>query len=212
MLDWADDIGELADALDIDRFAVVGTSSGGPYALACAVKLPARVSGVGLASTVVPLDEVAPAREDLEAKERELVRLARHDPLQAVKAVSEGAGWLLEKPEMFLEFPRPDPDQRMLEDAEVRAMYLEQIVEAVRPGLDGYGWDEVVERNPWGFRLADVKTVVYLCHGDQDPYIPRSHVEVMVSRIADCQTTFYADEAHGLIVSRWREILATVTP
>lgn len=212
MLDWADDVAELADALDIDRFGVVGTSSGGPYALACAVKLPARVSGVGLASTVVPLDEVAPALEDLEEKERELVRLARHDPIQAVKAVAEGAGWLLESPEMFLDFPRPEPDQKMLADTEVRAMYLEAIREAVRPGLDGYGWDEVVERNPWGFSLAEVKAEVYLWHGDQDPYIPRSHVEVMASRIADCQTTFYADEAHGLIVTRWREILATVTP
>jgi pimeloyl-ACP methyl ester carboxylesterase len=184
MLNWPDDVAELAHALDIDRFAVVGTSSGGPYALACAVKLPARVSRVGLASTVVPWDEVAPARDNLEEKGRELVKLARHDPLQALKAVTEGAGWLLESPEMFLDFPRPEPDRMMLADPEVRAMYLEAIREAVRPGLDGYGWDEVVERNPWGFSLGDVKAEVYLWHGDQDPYIPRSHVEVMVSRIA----------------------------
>ena len=211
MLDWADDVAELADALDIDHFTAVGTSSGGPYALVCAVKLPAHVSRVALVSTVVPLDEVPTAWEELDEKEHELVELARHDPTQAVKAVAEGAGWLLERPEMFLEFPRPDPDQKLLEDPEVRAMYLEQIIEAVRPGLDGYGWDEVVERNPWGFRLADVKAEVYLWHGDQDPYIPRSHVEVMGSLIANCQTTFYQDEAHGLIVARWREILATLT-
>jgi pimeloyl-ACP methyl ester carboxylesterase len=211
MLDWADDVAELADALDIHRFTAVGASSGGPYALACAVKLPAHVPRVGLVSTAVPLDEVPAAWEELDEKERELVELARHDPPQAVKAVAEGAGWLLERPEMFLEFPRPDPDQKMLEDPEARAMYLEQIVEAVRPGLDGYGWDEVMERNPWGFGLADVKAEVYLWHGDQDPYIPRSHVKGMGSQIENCQTTFYPDEAHGLIVTRWREILASLT-
>jgi pimeloyl-ACP methyl ester carboxylesterase len=211
MLDWADDVTELVDALEIDRFTAVGTSSGGPYALACAVKVPARVRPVGLVSTTVPLDEVPSALEELDEKERELVELARHDPTQAVKAVAEGAGWLLERPQMFLDFPRPEPDQRMLEDPEVRAMYLDQLLEAVRPGLEGYGWDEVVERNPWGFRLAAVKAEVYLWHGDQDPYIPRSHVEVMGSQIANCQTTFYPDEAHGLIVTRWREILATLT-
>jgi pimeloyl-ACP methyl ester carboxylesterase len=210
MLDWADDVAELADALKIDRFAVVGTSSGGPYALACAVNLPARVRRVGLVSTTVPLDEVPAAWEDLDQKERELVELSRNEPTRAVKAVTEGAGWLLERPEMFLDFPRPEPDQRMLEDPEARAMYLDQILEAVRPGLEGYGWDEVLERNPWGFRLADVKGEVYLWHGDQDPYIPRSHVEAMARQIADCQTTFYPDEAHGLIVTRWREILATL--
>jgi pimeloyl-ACP methyl ester carboxylesterase len=211
MLDWADDVTELVDALEIDHFTAVGTSSGGPYALACAVKLPARVRPVGLVSTTVPLDEVPAALEELDEKERELVELARHDPTQAVKAVAEGAAWLLESPQMFLDFPRPEPDQRMLEDPEVRAMYLDQLLEAVRPGLEGYGWDEVVERNPWGFRLADMKAEVYLWHGDQDPYIPRSHVEVMGSQIANCQTTFYPDEAHGLLVTRWREILATLT-
>jgi pimeloyl-ACP methyl ester carboxylesterase len=211
MLDWADDVAELADALYINSFTAVGTSSGGPYALACAVKLPARVPRVGLVSTAVPLDEVPAAWEDADEKERELVELARHDPTQAVKTVVEGAAWLLERPEMFLDFPRPEPDQKLLKDSEVRAMYLEQIRESVRPGLEGYGWDEVVERRPWGFRLIDVQAEVHLWHGDQDPYIPRSHVEVMSSQIANCHTTFHPDEAHGLIVSRWREILATVT-
>jgi pimeloyl-ACP methyl ester carboxylesterase len=211
MLDWAGDVAELADALEINRFAVVGTSSGGPYALACAVSLPARVRRVGLASTTVPLDEVPSAWEELDEKGRELVQLARDDPAEGVKAVVAGAGWLLEKPEMFLDFPRPEPDQRILEDPEVRAMYLQQILEAVRAGLEGYGWDEVVERNPWGFRLADVKAEVYLWHGDQDPYIPPSHVEAMANQIANCRTRFYPDEAHSLIVTRWREILAALT-
>src|SRR5258706_15083022 len=37
VLDWAFDVGEVADALGIDRFPVVGWSSGGQFALACAV-------------------------------------------------------------------------------------------------------------------------------------------------------------------------------
>ncbi len=34
LLDWPDDVIELADHLHIDHFAVVGVSGGGPYALA----------------------------------------------------------------------------------------------------------------------------------------------------------------------------------
>ena len=36
ILDWPDDIAELANSLGIARFAVAGFSGGGPYALACA--------------------------------------------------------------------------------------------------------------------------------------------------------------------------------
>ena len=35
ILDWPDDVVELADYLQIDRFAVVGFCSGGPYVFAC---------------------------------------------------------------------------------------------------------------------------------------------------------------------------------
>ncbi len=44
LLDWPDGVVELADNLPLDRFAVVGFSGGGPYALACAYKIPHRLT------------------------------------------------------------------------------------------------------------------------------------------------------------------------
>ena len=49
LLGWADDVQALADRLGLDRFAMVGWSAGGGYALACAVRMPGRISAVGLA-------------------------------------------------------------------------------------------------------------------------------------------------------------------
>lgn len=43
-LDWAQDVAELADHLGIERFAVLGYSSGGPYAAVVAHQLPGRVT------------------------------------------------------------------------------------------------------------------------------------------------------------------------
>lgn len=43
-LNWADDVAELADQLGIERFAVLGYSSGGPYAAVVAHQLPERVA------------------------------------------------------------------------------------------------------------------------------------------------------------------------
>src|SRR5690349_17755133 len=53
--DWADDAAVVADRLGHDRFASVGLSGGGPYALACAHEMPERVAVVGLLGSVCPV-------------------------------------------------------------------------------------------------------------------------------------------------------------
>ena len=50
LLNWADDASDLADALHTQRFAVCGFSFGGPYARACAYKMPDRIMCAGLIS------------------------------------------------------------------------------------------------------------------------------------------------------------------
>src|SRR5512136_1482675 len=42
-LDWPGDIAQLADHLNMEKFAVMGHSAGGPYVAACAYALPQRV-------------------------------------------------------------------------------------------------------------------------------------------------------------------------
>ena len=46
--DFAADIKELADHLGLESFLVIGHSSGGPCALACAAYMPNRVKAVGI--------------------------------------------------------------------------------------------------------------------------------------------------------------------
>ena len=54
LLDWPDDVVEVADQLRIGRFAVEGISAGGAYALACTYKYPDRLTACGLISTLPP--------------------------------------------------------------------------------------------------------------------------------------------------------------
>jgi pimeloyl-ACP methyl ester carboxylesterase len=53
--DWPTDITPLADHLGLTQFAVLGYSGGGPYALACALKIPERLTPVGIVSGTAPI-------------------------------------------------------------------------------------------------------------------------------------------------------------
>jgi pimeloyl-ACP methyl ester carboxylesterase len=46
--DWPADVIALADDLGVARFAVLGYSGGGPYAASCALKIPERLTRVGI--------------------------------------------------------------------------------------------------------------------------------------------------------------------
>src|SRR5215212_5972055 len=111
----ADYVSCVADALGVDRFAVVG-HSGGPHALACGVLLPERVLGVVSVAGMAPfgaegLDFFAgmsdsgvaslrAAAEGRAAKERYEASGAEHDPEMFTPedhaALSGAWSWLLE--------------------------------------------------------------------------------------------------------------------
>ena len=68
----ARDVGELASGLGIEEFAVLGVSGGGPFALATAAALPARVRRVLIAASPGPVHLLAPQHlepDDVQALE-----------------------------------------------------------------------------------------------------------------------------------------------
>jgi len=95
ILDWPTDVEQLAESLGLSRLPVVAHSSGGPYALACAVRLPDRVTRIALVSCVVPIDEVPAAVAGLDDGDRSLVELARRSPEEAAAAIATGGGCTL---------------------------------------------------------------------------------------------------------------------
>lgn len=51
---WPNDIRELSDHLEIEKFHLFAPSGGGPYALACAWKIPERLKSIGIFGSVGP--------------------------------------------------------------------------------------------------------------------------------------------------------------
>jgi len=79
LLDWADDVGELADILGINRFGVLGFSGGSPYAIACAYRMPERLIATIVVNGLDPLT-IPNAMDGLSLQHRFVFHLARRAP------------------------------------------------------------------------------------------------------------------------------------
>lgn len=212
LLDWPDDVVELADALGIDRFVAAGVSGGGPYAAACAFKIPQRLVRVGIISGLGPFDQPA-AAEGMGPAGRLLFGVARRAPW-----LMHGPAWLLAQgvrhfPDRFMaltERALPASDRAILSRPDVRRAFLEDAAEAFRAGPRGAAWDAVLYGRPWGFRLQDIAVPVYLWHGEADTEVPVSMGRYQANAIPNCQATFFLGEGHFLVVDRIEEILGAL--
>jgi len=128
---WVDDLAALADHLGVARFCVAGHSSGGPYALAAAAKLPDRVLACAAISSDPPYNH---------PHVPEFVRTSDSMSL-------EGKGG----------FYGVDPTVKV---AGWRASSLKTgnatKVHAWKQGELGFVADFTLERLPWSFKIEDI--------------------------------------------------------
>jgi pimeloyl-ACP methyl ester carboxylesterase len=218
--DWPSDVVELADALRVDRFGVVGLSAGGVYAAACAALIPARLTGVGLVSSrhlsQLNVVENPIAYEELEADDRRVFELAQQDPDAAAHAAAEeNREWvqkLWEQPATALEnYKTPPGDRWLLEDEERRGPFFEAARESVRQGPEAFAWELIDGWLPWGFRVAEIATEVHVWHGEQDPIVERRHIDFIVETLPNARLIVWDDSGHLGIARHWDEILEAVT-
>jgi pimeloyl-ACP methyl ester carboxylesterase len=209
IVDWASDVGELAAATKLDRFAVVAWSGGAPYALAVANTLRERVERVVLVAPVAPLAGTS-AVTDLSPALRRRVRVARVAPWLVGLSAARDVRAFARDPERALErafADAPACDRAVLADDAIRRMYLESRAEAYRQGPRPVLQDALLYLRPWGFDLGSVETPVRIFHGMLDETIAPSHGRALASLLPASEATFVDGEGHMLCLTRWDDVL-----
>ncbi len=199
LLDWPDDVAALADALDLERFHLLGVSGGGPYALACAHRLSARLDGVALVCPLGPLERAAnlwamrwPAIFSFTSI-RTLPFFARslyrYGVVPFVHTHPQSAYNLMLS-------MAPPADHRVLSRPAVRETILASLVESVRAGADGVLDEMALYAAPWGFLPEEVKMPIQLWHGTADNTVPMRQSRELAMRLPDCSVRFIENEGH----------------
>ena len=198
LADWPGDVAELADALGLEQFAVAGFSGGGPYALACARRIPVRVRACGVIAGVGHTGRLLTFLSMwVPWLALPVMRRLFRDEARALKSLRQTArSWI-------------EPDRKALALPGVGAIMAASLVEALTQGARGAAYDGVVLGRPWGFAPEEIGTpALYLWHGELDNQVPAAMGREVAGRLTHCQATYYPDEGHiSLIVNRARDIV-----
>ena len=211
LLDWPDDVIELADALGIDRFAAIGLSGGGPHLLACAYKIPQRLTRAIVVSGLAPVHWQG-STQGMDLPSRVAVTLVKHAPEWLIGAA---LGLTVRKtaqdPEHAVKnIPAslPQADKDVFARPDMQAMDRVDLVEAYRQGVRGVAREISILLHPWGFRLEDIRVPVNLWHGEEDTAVPLNMGKYIACTIPHCEATFIAGQGHMMLFNYWREILS----
>ena len=195
----AADTRAVADALGVDRFAVLGASGGGPHALACAAAMPGRVLGAVSIAGLAPFsaenlawfDGMAPAGEaELRAATAGPAVLAEHLTTAAFD------------PEIFT-----PADHMAL--AGIWSWLGDVAGQAVQGGIDGMVDDDLAYVGPWGFDPAQLSVPVLFVHGEKDRIVPAAHSMWLANRVPEAELRLRPQAGHisvlaeGVAAMKW---------
>ena len=204
----------LADQLGVDRFATLGFSGGGPFALSTGAVGGGRVTRIGIASGAGPFQEVPGALEDLSEFDTEALALLPDKVAEAAAAFASGFGPLRVATRKGEEAIRIDfapflsaRDQELFSDSAVSRPFIASIREGLRRGADGGGWDNVAWVGAWDFDVATVEQEVLLWYGDEDLMAPPAHGYWLNEHLPRARLVLRPNEGHLGIFEHLGEML-----
>ena len=212
LIDWPQDVCQLADALGIGQFYVEGYSAGGPHALACAHQLPERVIAGAVYGCVAPMHRPG-AYQGLPFFNQALAKSARWFPgftkliRWAMRGMVMGD---IEKTTRQLMSSIPAADKAVLYSPQDFETFVRSVREGFRPGSRGVACDDILINQAWGFDPADVQARIDIWQGEADVNVPSHAARYLCAVIPHTRVTFLPGKGHFFIFSCWPKVLSNL--
>ena len=190
------DMLDIADQLSIDRFATVGVSTGGAYALALAAVAPARVLGVVACCSMTDMSW-APGRATMspphahavwDAPDRDAAIAAATDAHGENGSKMLGAG---------IAPALADLDRELMADPAWMGPAMDGFPQMFTFGLEGYADDRIADGPGWiDFDVARIRCPVVVLHGTEDKMVDVIHPRHTAAIVPGAELVLHDGHGH----------------
>ncbi|MDX2309600.1 MAG: alpha/beta hydrolase [Hyphomicrobium sp.] len=206
---------EVVDALDLERFAILAISGGGPYAVALAAKLGHRINGLALVSPMGPVADYLATPESRNhpiswsqhrffldvPRQRWLTRPIAETIGFVYRTVPWGLGGLV--PRLI-----SPADRNILSRPAVKTAMHRMTAESFRVSGRGGTDDLEIYSAPWGIRWSDVTAPSVLWQGTSDPIVPVAAALYLAAKLPNCRLVRLDGKGHFWIFDDVPRVIA----
>ncbi|MCD4842339.1 MAG: alpha/beta hydrolase [Methanosarcinales archaeon] len=212
LIHWPDDVAELADHLGIEKFALFAPSGGGPFALACAWKIPEKISTVGIFGSVGPNEPEAtkgvirsvrllwkisnPLFPIIKLQMRIMASMAKKDP---------------EKMSLKLrDMELSEWDKKIFDRPEIKNIFKVDFPEAYRQNGIGSAYDVTIPAR-WPIPLEEISMKVHVWHAEPDVLVGNMS-KYIACKLPNSQLYEIPNTGHLWILDHINEVLEILVP
>jgi pimeloyl-ACP methyl ester carboxylesterase len=200
LLDYPKDILELADALGIEKFGVLGWSGGGAHTVVCGYAIARRLLFNLALSGYTNFAELPGAAGMLPTKaDRISVGLSQKYPRLFQLFFDLMAIGIKRFPEAYFNETTKAlnrTDRKIMADPGFKTHFIADQKEAFLQGSRGVALDAAVHYLDWGFRLGDIPAKVHVFHGTEDRLVPVAFAKHLAGNIPHCELHLIEGQGH----------------
>jgi pimeloyl-ACP methyl ester carboxylesterase len=205
----ADDMIAFAYALGLRRFAVIGVSGGGPYAVATAAAMADQVALLALVSPVGPIAECQSKIRMSKLHRLIFTKIGRSAPSGAtffwsLRQIVRRAPDLAYRGLMQRVAPS---DRAVLLRGEVKANLQTALREGLRPGIGGARQDLRLFCAPWGLRLEELDVPAVIWQGSDDTIVPPAAAYHLAETLPNCRLDVIQGGGHYWVFGEFHRVL-----
>jgi len=200
LLDYPQDVIELADELKLAKFGLIGWSGGASYTLAVSFKYPNRILFCILIAGYTNFVSSNEVTSSIPSSIDKLIAMNYKKYPKLLKVYLELFSFTVKTlPKLSLKTIAHfynQSDRAIIARDKVKSILFRTQREAYKEGSQGPTKDIAIHYSDWGFQLEDIEIFVDILHGKEDQVVPIYFSQFNQKLLPSCKLEILENEGH----------------